>query len=259
MRLRDCAWTAVALVALAVGCGSRTDLLPKGYGHGHGAQEPADAGADGDDGAVLPDGAPPGDERGPVPVPVCTGALSTCLKPDAGVVSTGASVIQCQPEEYVGPWTLVLERRIGANWQKVQTQVVEEPGFGATFYDTSGPPTLLTYRVCALANSATALCGASFTTQPPAHCGCEPTTCWLNTACNTEIDNQCGGLDACGACANGMPCNEYHTCCPPGDWSDGWGGCECAPTDVIVNGVDKGMCPVWNWDPIDCSCDAGGP
>jgi hypothetical protein len=256
MRLRECVQTAVVLVCVAVGCGSRSDLLQGRYGLEKG---PVDAGVDGegDDGA-LPDGAP-ADERGPTPVPVCSGQLSMCMAPDAGIVRTGAAVITCQPEEYVGPWNLVLERLIGTNWQMVQMQVVEEPGFGATFYDSSGPPTVLTYRVCALANSTTALCGASFTTQGPPNCRCEATTCWLNTACDTEIDNQCGGFDPCGACANGMLCNEYHTCCPPGFWSDGWGGCECAPKDIVIgdSGVHK-MCPVWEWDPKDCLCDGGG-
>ncbi len=162
MRLREWVQTVVAIGAVAVGCGSRTDLLQSEYRRGEG---PVDAGVDGDDGA-LPDGSS-AYCRGTSTVPVCTGQLSTCLKPDAGIVQTGASVIQCQPEEYVGPWTLVLERQSGANWQMVQTQVVEEPGFGATFYDSSGPPTVLTYRVCALANSTTALCGAPFSTQGP--------------------------------------------------------------------------------------------
>ncbi len=179
----------MAIVVVAVGCGSRTDLLPSEAAE----RVPVDAGVNGEDGqggedGALPDGAP-ADERGPPPVPVCSGELSMCVPPDAGIVWTGASVIKCQPEQYVGPWTLVLERQSGMTWQRVQTQVVEEPGFGATFYDSSGPPTKLTYRVCALANSMTPLCGAAFTTQGPPNCACEPTTCWLNTACNTQIDN----------------------------------------------------------------------
>jgi hypothetical protein len=257
MRVRDWVRAAATLVVVVVGCGSRSDLLQGRYGE---VVRPGDAGVDGGEGedGALPDGAPV-DERGPTPVPVCTGELSMCVRPDGGVFKTGAAVIQCQPEMYVGPWTLVLERLSGANWLMVQTQVVEEPGFGATFYDSSGPPTYLTYRVCALANSTTALCGAPFTTFGPPNCACEPTTCWLNTACNTEIDNQCGSFDVCGVCANGVTCNEYHTCCPPGFWSDGWGGCECAPKDVILEGgVDKGMCPVWKWDPATCQCDGGG-
>jgi hypothetical protein len=245
MRLREWVGT-VPLVVVAIGCGGRLAPLP-----GEGGD---DASVDGDDGA-LPDGAPV-DERGPTPVPVCSGQLSKCLAPDAGIVQTGASVIQCQPEEYVGPWTLVLQRLSGANWQTLQTKVVEEPGFGATFYDSTGPPTLLTYRVCALANSTTALCGTAFITQGPPNCRCEPTTCSLNTACNTEIDDQCGGVDVCGACENGMPCNAYHTCCKGNFMSDGWGGCVCAPGEVVINGVHK-TCPSWAWNTVSCSCEFG--
>lgn len=255
MRMREWIQATVAVGAVVVGCGSRTDLLPSSSAE----RVPGDAGVEGDAGedGALSDGWPT-DERGPVPVPVCTGQLPQCLPPDAGIAFKGASVITCQGEEYVGPWTLVLERLTGTNWQMVQMQVVEEPGFGATFYDSSGPPTVNTYRVCALANNATALCGAPFSTQGPPNCRCEPTSCYLTTSCNTVIDNQCRGTDVCGACANGVICNKFHTCCPPGYWSDGWGGCECAPTTVYINGVPK-TCPVWNWDPIDCKCDAGGP
>lgn len=250
MGLRE--WVgAAAFVVVATACGGRLLSLSSGESSDAG---PADASVDGEDGAT-PDGAP-ADERGPVPVPVCSGQLSMCRPPDAGVVWTGASVVQCQPEEYVGPWTLVLERLSGSTWQAVQTKVVEEPGFGATFYDSSGPPTLLTYRVCALAANMTALCGGSFTTQGPPNCACEPTTCYLNTACNTEIDNQCGSYDVCGACTNGMLCNAYHTCCPGGFMSNGWGGCVCAPGVFYVNGVPK-SCPIWAWDTVTCTCNAG--
>jgi hypothetical protein len=238
------------VVVVAIGCGGRSTLLP--YENGHAG--PVDASADGDDGAL------PGDAAfhrcSPTLVPVCSGQLSQCLEPDAGVVQHGASVIQCQPEECLGPWTLVLERLIGTTWQMVQTQVVEEPGFGANFYDTSGPPTLLTYRVCALANSTTAVCGAQFTTQGPPDCRCEPTTCLLETACHTEIDNHCNSVDVCGACTNGMPCNGYNTCCPDDFWSDGWGGCVCAPRTITINGVSK-TCPTWRWNTATCTCDYG--
>lgn len=249
MRLREGIQAAVAVGLVVVGCGSRTDLLQRASSR----ERVPDGGVEGEGGedGALPDGMLPGDERGPTPVPVCTGQLSQCLPPDAGAGAyTGAAVIKCQPEEYQGPWTLVLERLSGANWRMVQTQVVQEPGFGATFYDTSGPPTVSTYRVCAIADNATALCDTPFSTQGPPNCLCEPTTCYLNTACDIVIDNQCGGTETCGACANGMPCNEWNTCCPPGFYSDLWGHCVCAPI---------GRCPWWDWDPNDCSCDAGGP
>lgn len=241
---------AAVPVIVAFACGGRTTLLP--YERGGLESSPMDASADGQDGA-LPDGAPT-DERGPTPVPVCTGELSQCVQADAGFGMFGASVIQCQPEEYEGPWTLVLQRLSGASWRTLQTQVVQEPGFGATFYDSSGPPTVLTYRVCAVANSTTALCGNAFTTQGPPDCACLPTTCALNTACNTDIDNLCGSVDMCGACTNGMACNELNTCCPPGFMSDGNGGCVCAPPPPVMG---KG-CPSWMWNTSTCRCTMGG-
>jgi hypothetical protein len=244
MRLREWVRTGVLVVVATAGCGGRTALLTDDETGG-----PVDGSADGDDGA-LPDGAPT-DERGPTPVPVCSGRLSQCLAPDAGIVSFGAAIIQCDPEEYVGPWTLVLERLIGNNWQMVQTQVVEEPGFGATFYDSSGPPTVLTYRVCAIANSTTALCGTSFVTQGPPDCTCLPTSCALNTACNVMFEDACGGTTVCGACDNGLLCNAYHSCCPGGFMSDGNGGCVCAPP---LPGSPGGPCPAFRWNPITCTC-----
>jgi len=234
-----------ALVLVATGCGGRSVLIDEAV--------EVDGSAGGDDASLadgaLPDGAPT-DGRGPTPVPVCDGRLSQCLQPDVGIVQFGAAVIQCQGEEYVGPWTLVLERLVGTNWQMIQQQVVLEPGFGATFYDSSGPPTVLTYRVCAIADDTTALCGAAFTTQGPPDCVCAATTCELNTACNAYIDNGCGGVDPCGPCDNGMTCNAYHSCCPGGYMSDGSGGCVCAPP---LPG-SPGECPPFRWNANTCSC-----
>ncbi len=202
-----------------------------------------DAGADGD-GGNLPEGAPT-DERGPPPVPTCVGENAMCLPPDAGVVWTGASVIKCQPENYVGPWTLLLERLIAGNFQVVQRQVVQEPGFGWTFYDTSGPPAELTYQVCVVVDSMTSECGQPFKTGGPSNCACEPTTCELQKQCMVKLDDQCGGTIDCGTCSNGMQCDPMtHSCCPPGFMGDGWGGCVCAP---------KG-CPLCAWDTTTCSC-----
>ncbi len=248
--MRRSGWIpATAIAVVVAGCGGRLAPLPGqrdgggGVGTDSGSEE--DAGVDG--GSSVPDGQPT-DERGPPPVPVCTGQNSMCLPPEAGIVWTGAAVIQCQPEQYVGPWTLVLERLIGSTYQAIQKQVVQEPGFGWTFYDSSGPPARLTYRVCVIVDAATAECGAPFTTQGPSHCSCEPTSCYLQTACNTTIDNQCMGTIECGACTNGTPCNpENNTCCPMGFMSDGWGGCVCAP---------KG-CSIWAWDTVTCACMPG--
>jgi hypothetical protein len=173
-----------------------------------------------------------------------------CLAPEAGLRWTGAAVVECQPENYVGPWNLILERKISGTFEVVQRQAVQEPGFGATFYDTSGPPAQLTYRVCALVDSTTAECGTPFTTQGPSNCACEPTSCYLQTACNTTIDDQCMGTIQCGACSSGTPCNpENNTCCPKGFMSDGWGACVCAPPPKV--------CPIWFWDKTTCSCMPG--
>lgn len=234
-----------AISVLAIACGGRLASLP-GEDLGSG-----DASVDGDDGS-LPDGAP-GDERGPTPVPVCSAMLPQCLA-DAGIVKTGNAVIQCQGEEYVGPWTLVLERLVGSNWEMLQQQVVEEPGFGATFYDSTSPPTQITYRVCALANPTTALCGASFVTQGPPNCRCVPTSCAQNTACDQILEDACGGQTVCGACDNGLLCNAYHSCCPGGFMSDGAGGCVCAPP--LPQSGDP--CPAWAWNPVKCICANAG-
>jgi hypothetical protein len=119
------------------------------------------------------------------------------------------------------------------------------------FYDTTAPPTQHTYRVCSLENGTTALCGAAFTAEGAPHCGCEPTSCYLQTACNTTIDDQCMGTIRCGACSNGMPCNpENNTCCAKGFMSDGWGNCVCAPPSPRA-------CPN-GWDTVNCQCLGGG-
>ena len=182
-------------------------------------------------------------------MPVCTGS-SLCVPPEAGVNWTGAAVIQCQPVNYVGPWTLLLERKVGTTFQLVQKQVVQEPGFGATFDDTSAPPAQVTYEVCVQVDSTTAQCAASFTTMGPPNCGCEPTDCNSQTACNVTLDDGCGGTVTCGACANGMACNSYQTCCPPGQYSNGYATCVCAPPPG---------CPWYLWDTGTCRCDNGGP
>jgi hypothetical protein len=254
MRARG--WIPATAIALAVAsCGGRLAPLPgQGDGGGVGADSGSeeDASVDGESG--RPDGSPDGpptDERGPPPVPVCTGENSMCLPPDAGIVWTAAAVIKCQPEYYVGPWTLILERLTGTTYQVIQKQVVQEPGFGWTFYDSSGPPAQLTYRVCVLVDPTTAECGTPFTTAGPTDCNCEPTSCYLQTACNTTIDDQCMGTIQCGACTNGTPCNtDNNTCCAMGFMSDGWGGCVCAPPTPKA-------CPIWFWDTVTCSCMPG--
>ena len=73
---------------------------------------PADGSVEGGEGGDGGDDGASGD-AGPPPVPVCSGALPTCLPPDAGVVWHGSSVISCQPEQYVGLLAMVLERQVG--------------------------------------------------------------------------------------------------------------------------------------------------
>jgi hypothetical protein len=228
------------LLASTAACPGR--LAAVGTGQGDGGVSSEDASTDG----VTFDGLP-GDERGPAPLPVCNGVNSQCLAPDAGVVWTGAAVITCQPEEYVGPWTLYLERQIGSSFKVVQTKIVQEPGFGATFYDTTGPRARLTYRVCVVDGATSARCGDSFTTSGPPNCACEPTSCYLLSACNTTVSDGCGNMLSCGACLQGMACNGG-TCCGKGFMPDGWGNCVCAP---------EKFCPVWDWDTTDCSCHYG--
>ncbi len=234
---------AVLLVvtsALVTGCGGRLAPLPGQRDGGDHDASSEDASVDG-----MLDGAPT-DERGPPPVPVCTGESSMCIPPDAGIVWTGASVITCQPENYVGPWTLNLERLVGTSYRLVQTQVVDKPGFGWTFYDTTDRAAQLTFRVCVVLGSMTEECGAPFTTSGPSNCACEPTSCWLESACNTKISDQCGAMLNCGGCTNGGACNPANdTCCPDGFMPDGWGHCVCAPPS---------WCPLCAWNTTDCSC-----
>lgn len=252
--MRRSGWIPATAIAIVVaGCGGRLLPLPGqqdggAVGSDSGSEDATDASVDGD--GSRPDG-PPTDERGPPPVPVCTGENAMCLPPEAGIVWTGAATIKCQGEQYVGPWTILLERLIGSTYQLIQKAVVEEPGFGWTFYDTSGPPAKLTYRVCVLVNDTTAECGTPFTTQGPSDCYCEATSCYLQTACNTTIDDQCMGTLQCGACTNGNPCNpDNNTCCPQYFMSDGWGGCVCAPPTPMA-------CPLEWWDTTTCSCMPG--
>lgn len=233
----------VALLLAVTACGGKLAPVPGQRDGGGNDSGYEDASVDGD--SSLPDGAPT-DERGPPPVPVCTGENAMCLPPDAGIVWKGASVIKCQGENYVGPWTLLLERLIAGSFQVVQKQIVEEPGFGWTFYDTSGPPAQLTYRVCVVVDSMTAECGAPVTTGGPTNCACEPTSCYDQKACNEVIDDECGHKLNCGPCSDGSQCNPAnHTCCPPGFEGDGWGGCVCAPPPG---------CPPCAWETVDCSC-----
>ncbi len=213
----------------------------------------ADAGTDGTsgvdasvDGDVSDGGA--SDDRGPGPIPVCTGGLSMCLPPDSGLTWTGSSVITCQPEEYPGPWTLLLERKINGNFTPVQVKVVQEPGFGVTLYDPTGQPALQTYRVC-VDDDWGVRCGNAFTTQGPPNCLCNAFDCNALQACNSTVDNGCGGTITCGACAGGTPClPPYNSCCPPNFMPDGTGGCVCAPP-AICHGY---------WDPSTCDCARNG-
>ncbi len=250
--MRRLGWaTSVALGFVASsGCGgllaedaSRQDAGAPGQSETHPDGGLRDAGSE----TGARDGGPV-DERGPPPVPVCTGDLSMCLAPDAGLTWTGAAVIQCQPVQYQGPWTLVLERQIGSAFTRVQTQVVQEPGFGAAFYDTKAPPIVVTYRVCVVESDGSGVCGSPFNAQGPPNCGCEPTNCRLQTACNTTIEDWCGGTLRCGDCTNGTLCNpDNNTCCKTGDTTDGWGGCVCAPPPGEI-------CRHGSWDVTSCSC-----
>jgi len=229
---------------LLASCGGRLAPLPDG-GADSGSSADASLDVEGD----ASDGAPT-DERGPPPVPVCTAENSDCLPPDAGVVWKGASVIKCQPENYVGPWTLVLERLVGTTYEVVQEQVVQEPGFGWSFYDTTDRAAQLTFRVCVVVSSTTEQCGPPVRTDGPSNCTCEPTSCYLEGACNATIDDQCNGKLTCGACSNGNACDPYHhSCCPKGFMPDGWGACVCAPPPDV-----KGCA----WSTVDCSCYSSG-
>jgi hypothetical protein len=242
---------AAGLLLSTTGCGARTLPVTGGEG-GVASTNPEDASTDGGSDADA-EAEAEADQGGPPPVPVCTGN-SQCLPPgDAGLSYSGSgwsagAVIQCQPESYAGPWTLLLERLSGTTYQPVAKQVVQEPGFGATFYDKGGPSTQRTYRVCVIEKDGTAMCGSSFVTAPPPNCPCEPTSCYLQEACNTTIDDQCGGTLHCGACSNGASCNsESGSCCATGFVGDGWGGCVCAQRYPCLAGD--------YWNTTDCICE----
>jgi hypothetical protein len=230
---------AVPILAgtLCLGCGDRT--LPGTPSSSGALVSSADASSatDGSDA----DGA----QRGPAPVPTCTWTHSRCVEAANGAYE-GQVLITCDPVSFVGPWTLLLERQINGQFQIVQTQVVQTPGFGATFDDTKGPPTDRVYRVC-VADSFGTRCGAPFKNLGTPSCVCEPLDCEVLLACNALVDDGCGGLLPCGDCRGGATCNvRTHSCCPVGQESDGTGGCVCAPTHPC--GFPK------YWDPSLCMC-----
>ena len=182
------------------------------------------------------------DANGQAPVPTCKGSNAQCVTSDAGAVE-GAAIIHCDGVYFVGPWTLVLERKVTIQFKVIQQQGVQEPGFGATFHDPTGQPVQLTYRVCVMDDQGTR-CGVPFTTDGPVDCKCVPYTCEMLTACHVTIDDGCGGTKYCGGCPGASPCNEVtNSCCPPGDETDEHYGCECAPPHP---------CPGWN--AVECSC-----
>jgi hypothetical protein len=243
-------YLGVLLVGLigvaAVGCGAETGLeVPlvstRGSAHGSTGSSSAAGGSSAVGGASAAGGASAdaGDDAygayGPPPVPTCTGELSQCVQNDAGTWS-GSAVIHCDGVYFVGPWTLVLEREIGTQFQSVQVQVVEEPGFGATFYDMTGPMAELTYRVCVEIPEQGTKCGTPFTTYGSVNCGCEPFTCDDLQACFIDRLDGCGGNLPCGACTNGAPCNIEHNCCPVGQAPNGVGGCQCGPSPLCGTG-----------------------
>jgi hypothetical protein len=92
-------------------------------------------------------------------------------------------------------------------------------------------------------------CADPFQTFGPVSCVCEPFTCNTLLACNLQTEDGCGGTLYCGKCADNSVCNQAnHSCCPPGDMSDGEGGCVCAPPKPCGSGF------YWNW--ITCTCEA---
>jgi hypothetical protein len=236
----------------AVGCGAVSELdTPRGSTRGSaggsiGAGGSAvDAGSDAGDAGDASDAYGP---YGPPPVPTCAGELSKCIQNDAGVW-TGSAIIHCDGVYFVGPWTLVLERQIGAQFQVVQVQVVEEPGFGTTFDDMTGPPAYLTYRVCVSIPGQGIQCGTPFVTYGAVSCACEPLTCYQIQSCMWVQEDGCGNALSCDECTGGATCNtSNHSCCPVGTQPDGTGGCECAPV-VPCHGY---------WDPNLCLCGGGG-
>jgi hypothetical protein len=234
--------------AAAVGCGARDSIQNSSALVGAGASSmgggPPDAGDAGD--AALAMDADDSGLTGPAPVPHCHGQNSQCIM--VGVNWIGAAVITCDGVYFKGPWTLLLERQINGQWQEEGIQAIEEPGFGATFNDMSGPPQKLTYRVCTIDKVEGTKCGDPFTTFGPVDCKCVPSTCDSLNACFTYDDNGCGTQIYCGSCYGGGVCNMLtHSCCPQGMESDGFGGCVCAPPSP---------CPgATYWNTTTCSCE----
>jgi hypothetical protein len=246
--MRRLSWMPVVAVLAAVACGGRLAPVP-------GSERDGGRGIGSDDGSVdggADDGSSPdGDAEGPPPVPDCSGANSMCIPPDAGIVWHGAAIVQCQPEQYPGPWTMILERQTGTTFQVVQELVVY-PGENVTFDDTNAPPSQVMYRVCSVSGTDT-VCGDPFITMGAPNCGCEPTSCWLQSACNTTIDDYCGATLQCGACTNGNACNAQNNCCPAGFMPSGWGRCVCAPPAPCGKGE------IWNWAICQCMGAGGCP
>jgi hypothetical protein len=241
MRRVLCALFGIA----AMDCGARTLLdtppLPGGGGGSSvGGAAAGDAGADGSD----QDGS--GGPLQKAPVPSCMGMNSQCVESDASNQWVGASIITCAGVYFVGPWTLLLERKVYNSFHVVQTQVVMEPGFGAKFLDTTGPPAELTYRVCVVDDMGTR-CDTPFTTYGPVLCACQPLSCEALQACDAVVDDGCNDKVPCGGCKGGAVCNPgTHSCCPPGTEPDGTFGCECAPKHPCSGKT--------YWDPSVCAC-----
>ncbi len=235
-RLLRVAVAALPVLSLA-GCGGRTWLEET---RGSSGTATGTGGA----GGALGDGGLP---SGKAPTPHCKGKNSQCIVPDGGGPVMGAATILCDPEPIQGPWNLLLERQILNQFKVVQALAVDEPGFGAKFFDTSGPPAELTYRVC-VTDSYGERCGDPFQTYGAVDCVCQPTTCDTLLACNVSTNNGCGGTLHCSSCSNGTSCNpKNHSCCPQGEDSDGFYGCECAPPKPCPGGT--------YWNTTTCSCD----
>jgi hypothetical protein len=246
MRGRSVRLATTATLLCAVACGGR--LLPiTGEHQDGGSSNAADSGVDGDDADDGSSGC--NADAGPAPLPACAGDLSMCLPPDSGVNWTGAAVIKCQPTQYCPSVTLVLERLIGTTWYFAQRKDLYSGTLPATFDDMpTGQQTVLTYRVCVEDQNGADRCGKALAVMGAPDCACLPATCKLQTACNTTVDDGCGDMLKCGACANGIPCNpDNNSCCPMGFMSDEWGGCVCAPPP---KGCGRGE----EWDTSDCSC-----
>jgi hypothetical protein len=177
------------------------------------------------------------------PTPVCTGTYSECIE-GSTPVAVGSATVNCAPGDWVGPWTLVLEREDSGQYVIDQVQVVQTPGFGTTFHDTAAPMAEVTLRVCVQDKFGTR-CGAPFMTYGSVMCGCEATTCGAGGLCNTQISDGCGDTLECGACTNGQTCNSLNFCCPEGQMYAGDGRCVCAPPAPCS----------WNWDL--CMCQYG--